>query len=286
MIRGILTCLFFILPVTLALAQTDDGYGLTERTQNRILGVEQDYEAMIQDMVPEFRLVRTLETFPPIEEQTYPLRFDLSDEDKLSASRRNSPPFIVTLHETQTGRPIANCAAPCSLDAPLQRGLIVQLYRFGSDPIHVTAESYHEANDPHPIYLPFNEVDHQLVREKCRAEFEVIRQSVASREASNCVRVPPMMPPEAERSGHCVVAFTVAEDGDTVDVRSRECTEQIFCDPSAKAVRHFIYHPELRYGTPREVRDMETKMMFRLVSEDGTLIPEPDGPMEPCVGSV
>ena len=81
-----------------------------------------------------------------------------------------------------------------------------------------------------------------------------------------------------------MLRFNVDEYGATSDVQTTECTDPVFCKPSAAATRRFIYHPEIRYGELVFANGLETKMTYRLANEDGSIIPEPEGPMQPCIG--
>lgn len=86
-------------------AQTDNSYGLAENIQARIIGVEADYERVIQTKVRQFRLVRRLETFPPIDGKTVSVPVKISKRDLRNVSRENSPPVIATLHDRRPGGP-------------------------------------------------------------------------------------------------------------------------------------------------------------------------------------
>lgn len=266
-------------------AQTHNGYGLADNIQARIMGVEADYERVIKTEVRQFRLVRELETFPPINGKTVSVPVKISEQDLRNVRRENSPPVIATLHDRRTGAPLDNCVAPCTLTSPRMPPGMLTLYRYGSTPVHRGAETSAFFDGGEPIFLGFNEVDHQLERARCAIEFEVIRAAEPTRDAEPCVRVPPLMPTEAQKSGHCKMAFNVSRTGETIDVRTVECTEQVFCEASLASVQRWIYYPKLNYGETAVRLGVESKMSFRLKNAD-VVIPEPDGEMEPCVGSV
>jgi hypothetical protein len=267
-------------------AQTHSDYGLSENIQIRITGIEADYERMIRSNAPKFRLVRQVEPFAPLDGKTLAVPVNISDFDMRNIKRDNSPPAIATLHDRRTGAPLDNCLAPCTLQSPMVPPGILTLYRYGSTPTHRGAEISAFLDPDDKIYLGFNEVDHQIERERCAIEFEVIRATEPTRDAEPCVRVPPLMPANARHSGHCRMAFNVSRAGETIDVRATECTEQEFCEPSLAAIQRWIYYPKLNYGETAVRREVESKMSFRLTNEAGIVIPEPDGDMVPCVGSV
>jgi hypothetical protein len=267
-------------------AQAGNSYGLSDNIETRIMGIESDYERMVQGSAPKFRLVRDVEEFLPIEGRTVAVPVNISDFDMRHINRDNSPPVIATLHDRRTGAPLDNCQAPCTLQSPMIPPGILTLYRYGSVPVHRGAEISAFLDPDDKIQLGFNEVDHQLERERCAMEFKVIRAAEPTREAEPCVRMPPLMPMEAKHSGHCKVGFNISRSGETLDVRAIECTEQEFCEASLAGVQRWIYYPKLNYGETEVRLDVRSKMSFRLTNHAGIVIPEPDGEMEPCVGSV
>jgi len=269
-----------------ALAQADGGYDLSPRIQNRIIGVERDYELSIRAMAPEFRMVRSVEKFSSLEGRTVDVPIKLSDHAIIQISRANSPQVVATLHDRRTGAPLDSCRAPCSLSSPLVPPGVVILYRYGSKPMDVPVESIIFSGDIRPLWLNFNEVDHQVDRERCAKEFEGLRKTEANRDAAPCLRYPPTMPQMATRSGHCDVSLNVSKNGEAIDVVARECTDPVFCEPTVEAVRRWIYYPKLEYGEVVERSDVSSKMTFRLTDPNGKIIPEPEGDMQPCIGDV
>lgn len=270
----------------LALGQVDSGYPLSARIQNRILGVEVDFERMVRTRAPEFTLQRSVESLPAITEKTVDVPIRLLGSEQIKVNRPNSPPVIATLHDRRTGRTLDSCKAPCVLKSPLIPPGMLILYRYGTKPLSISAEIYAFDNKPPPIFLGFNEVDHQIERERCTTEFKVLRIGVVTRDTEACVRVPPRMPDEAQRSGYCRVNFNISRAGDPIDVRADECTEQIFCEPTIEAVRRWIYYPRLQYGETAERMGVVTSISFALTGIGGRKIPGSEDEMQPCVGSV
>lgn len=267
------------------LAQAMSDYDIPVHVMNRILAIEVDDEHGIRGQAPEYRLLRDVEALPPLEGQTKEISIILSDTDLERVTRPNMPPLIATLHDRRSGRPLDNCQAPCTLHTPTVPPGIITFYRYGSRSWYTPAESYVYYDNSAPVYLGFNEVEHQIERDRCAEEFEGIKMLETNRSAEPCVRVPPRMPPEAEHSAYCMATFNISHFGEVMDARVEECTAQIFCEPRLEAIRRWIYYPKLQYGEVRESYGEENKMSYRLTDENGLLIAEPEGEMQPCVGS-
>lgn len=282
----LLISVFSLLFVVPAHSQPVENYGLSVSIQQRIIAEEGDYVRMVRQQAPEFRLVRSAEVSPPIAVRTMDVPIVLRAQGLETINRQNSPPLIATLHDRRTGRPLDNCIAPCVLKSPRIPPGMVTLYRYGSEPVNVGAETYAFTEEVVPVFLGFNEVDHVIERERCAADFEVIRRQESTRDAEPCVRIPPRMPDLATESGHCYVVFNVSPRGEPTDVRADECTSQVFCERTTKAARRWIYYPKLQYGEAVEQLEVRPIMRFALTNSMGQIIPEPTGDMLPCVGSV
>jgi hypothetical protein len=241
---------------------------------------------MVRQKAPLFRLVRDIETLPPIQCGAVDVPITLGERGLEAINRPNSPPLIAALHDRRTGQPLDNCVAPCVLKSPMIPPGMVMLYRYGSEPMSVGAETYAFTDVVDPIFIGFNEVDHQVERERCAKAFVLIREGEPTRDAEACVRIPPNMPDMATASGHCIVVFNISARGEPTDVRTDECTDQVFCEPTTKATRRWIYHLKLQYGEAVERRRVQSTMRFRLTNFRGQVIPEPSEEMLPCVGSV
>ena len=88
------------------------------------------------------------------------------------------------------------------------------------------------------------------------------------------IRIPPQMPPSAERSGHCQMRYNVDLKGQPFDVVATYCTEPIFEGPSVQSVRGWRYPPKIQDGRPVGRTGVESKISFRLTDERGNIIPE------------
>jgi protein TonB len=104
-----------------------------------------------------------------------------------------------------------------------------------------------------------------------RSQFQI---AVSDRDAQPLVRIPPQMPPRAEKSGHCRVKFNVSPEGQPFDVVATYCTERLFERPSVRSVQKWKYNPKIQDGRPVGRTGVESKITFRLADERGNIIPE------------
>lgn len=88
------------------------------------------------------------------------------------------------------------------------------------------------------------------------------------------VRVPPIMPPRANRSGHCRVSFDIGPDGKPYNVRALACSQSLFERAAIRSVGKWVYRPKIENGLPVTRTGLETVIRFRLTDEYGGLIPE------------
>lgn len=242
---------------------------------------------MVQAVAPAFRLIRAVEPFPKLSGKTETVFLKLFEGDLERIRREGSPPAIAAIHERKSGKPLASCALPCTMQAPVDTPTMVTVYRYGSNPAHYKSTRYSRYKKLPLLYLGFNEVDYQVVREECAYTFSTYLNLAKDRETEPCYRLPPLMPSEALESGHCIVSFDVSEYGETLNVLIEECTDSIFCEASMDSVSRWIYHPSIQSGKAVKRFAVESKITFRLASSAGELIPEPENPMmELCIGSV
>ena len=88
------------------------------------------------------------------------------------------------------------------------------------------------------------------------------------------VRIPPIMPSRAERSGHCKVRFDVSPQGQPFNVEAVFCSQQLFARNTVKSVQQWKYHPKVRDGQAITVSGVENIVRFNLTDERGDIIPE------------
>ncbi len=98
--------------------------------------------------------------------------------------------------------------------------------------------------------------------------------AVSDRDAQPLVRIPPIMPPRAEKSGHCKVRFDVSPQGQPFNVVATYCTSSVFRRASIKSVEKWKYNPKIVDGRSVSRKGVESQITFRLSDERGNIIPE------------
>jgi len=88
------------------------------------------------------------------------------------------------------------------------------------------------------------------------------------------LRMKPVMPPRAEKSGHCRVRFDVTPDGQPFNVNAHYCTQSVFKRATIKSVERWKYQPKIAAGLPVSRHGVEAKITFKLADDAGRLIPE------------
>ncbi len=98
--------------------------------------------------------------------------------------------------------------------------------------------------------------------------------AVSDRDAQPLVRIPPIMPPRAEKSGHCKVRFDVSPQGQPFNVAATYCSSNVFKRASVKSVEKWKYNPKIVDGRTVSRKGVESQITFQLTDERGNLIPE------------
>ena len=98
--------------------------------------------------------------------------------------------------------------------------------------------------------------------------------AVSDRDAQPLVRIPPIMPPRAEKSGHCRVRFDVSPEGAPFNVTTTFCTQSLFSRATVKSVQKWKYNPKIVDGRQVARKGVENKVTYRLTDERGRIIPE------------
>lgn len=88
------------------------------------------------------------------------------------------------------------------------------------------------------------------------------------------VRVPPVMPGRAGRSGHVNFKFDVNDEGSPVNIEVVSATEDLFVKPAMKAVKKWKYDPIQDDDNSESRKGIVTKISFRLTDERGRVLPE------------
>lgn len=104
-----------------------------------------------------------------------------------------------------------------------------------------------------------------------RSSFKI---AVSDRDAQPLVRIPPIMPSRAEKSGHCKVRFDVSPEGQPFNVVATYCTKSLFERASTKSVAKWKYNPKIVDGRSVSRSGVESKITFKLTDERGRIIPE------------
>ena len=98
--------------------------------------------------------------------------------------------------------------------------------------------------------------------------------AVSDRDAQPLVRIPPLMPERAEKSGHCRVRFDVSVEGAPFNVSATTCTQSLFKRAAIKSVLKWKYNPKIQEGIAVSYKGVESKITFQLMDDRGRLIPE------------
>jgi len=88
------------------------------------------------------------------------------------------------------------------------------------------------------------------------------------------LRIPPNMPPRANRSGHCRVKFDVSAEGAPYNVQTTYCSQSLFERATIKSVQRWKFKPKISGGLPVPMSGLRNKVTYRLTDERGKLIPE------------
>lgn len=97
---------------------------------------------------------------------------------------------------------------------------------------------------------------------------------VSDRDAQPLVRIPPIMPPRADKSGHCTVQFDVSPEGQPFNVDTTYCTSSVFQRSTIKSVQKWKFNPKIVDGRAVAMSGVVNKVTYRLTDERGNIIPE------------
>lgn len=152
----------------------------------RILSqLEFSIEERLQVSLKDFRLVKRVENFEE--------RFNATNKIQLES---NPVGAIATLHNIHTGEPLESCMTPCNLHVDYVSEYVVMLYKYGHLPYNFSIKYDDEL---FPIWLGKSYIDLEKKHIQCRREFAAAPKT--DRDAQACVRIPPVMPTEAKKSG-------------------------------------------------------------------------------------
>ena len=97
---------------------------------------------------------------------------------------------------------------------------------------------------------------------------------ISDQDETPLFRVEPVMPPRAQRSGHCIVKFNLSADGSPYDITAQSCSQNLFERPSIKAVNKWKYKAKIVEGQRVARKGLTTRLSFNLSDERGRIIPE------------
>lgn len=104
-----------------------------------------------------------------------------------------------------------------------------------------------------------------------------IDSAVMDTNAQPIIRVGGKVPNKAlreGRSGHCLMRFDVDSLGQPFNVSAYACSHSMFAENSVKATKKFKYLPKYKGGVPVNMTGVETKITYRVLDENGRLLPE------------
>jgi len=251
----VLTLLLIFLIVIISLSTA---HAQTRWLTSKLIQLESNIENGIQIKFRDFRLVRKVEIFQE--------RFNATNTIEVSSDPVGA---VATLHNIRTGEPLESCKTPCELNVDYTTTYILMFYKYGHLPHYFPVGNGDEIKD---VWLGKNYVDLERKHINCRKAFKGTKMTDS--DAEPCVRVPPIMPQEAQKSGHCNIIFDVSKEGRPKNIKANYCTEPHFESPSIEAVTWWFYNPKVERGSAVERVGVKTKMSFRLNDEDGRIIDE------------
>jgi len=88
------------------------------------------------------------------------------------------------------------------------------------------------------------------------------------------IRIPPVMPNNAQRSGHCKVRFDVSPNGQPFNIETVFCSDRVFTRNTLKSVGNWKYRPKTKDGLAVTVKGVKNIVRFNLTDARGRIIPE------------
>ena len=87
------------------------------------------------------------------------------------------------------------------------------------------------------------------------------------------VRIPPIFPIRALRTGRTNFIFDLEDSGTPINIRIIDATEEIFVRPTVKAVEKWKYAAKMPGEAESKRKDICSRLTFRLQDERGRVIP-------------
>ena len=206
----------------------------------------------------DFRLVKDVRNYAERFNDRQPLKIE-SDPSEA----------VATLHDISTGEALESCLTPCDLHINQVQEYLLVLYKFAHEPVVFPVGFGDHIGT---VWLGADYLEIAKKHIACYTEF-LDREKIDG-DAEVCLRTPPIMPAEAQKSGHCNVEFDVSKEGRPSNIQTTYCTEELFSAASKQSVSWWFYHPKVERGTSVERKRVSNKITFRLTDEDGQVIPE------------
>jgi len=87
------------------------------------------------------------------------------------------------------------------------------------------------------------------------------------------LRIPPIYPAKAERSGEAIILFDVKDDGSTANIKISSYTEKVFGEAAMKAVSLFTYTPAIGDSNHSKRQSIPIRLIFTLRDGKNEVIP-------------
>ncbi|MDB2438641.1 energy transducer TonB [Hellea sp.] len=243
-----------ILPLLLAVTAHAQSIWLTNHLAENYKGFEDSVRLQLRD----FEIVK--------EPRQFAERFN----DNESVEIKSDPiGAIATLHDISTGEALETCKTPCDLHINRVEEYILVLYKFAHEPVIFPIGFGDEIGT---VWLGANYQEIEQKHLSCYLEF--LGRDKKDTDAEVCLRTPPIMPSDAQKSGHCNVEFDVSVEGRPINIKTTYCTEELFSRPSIQSVGWWFYYPKVERGMAVERSGVTNKITFKLADESGQIIPE------------
>lgn len=220
------------------------------------------FEAKVALEKPNFRLIMREESFEERFNAVNPVTIKTKPEGAIS-----------TLYDFNTGEPLETCKTPCDLHIDNSSLYFAVALKPGHNPYPMIFSGKNEDNTRPEVWLGINYFDMIQKARTCYKDFQDAPK--VDGDVSPCLRVPPVMPPWAEESGHCKVIFDVTAKGRIKNAKTTSCTHDYYKQPSLQSMTWWAYTPKVERGVAVNQIGVPSKISFKLSDENGNLIPEP-----------
>ncbi len=215
-------------------------------------------EVKVKGEYPDFRFLKSLETFPPRPKATKDIKVD-SFEDM----------SLVTLHHKRTGQPLESCTTPCILHGRSNRTYILSMYKDGYIPMIARTGPMNWAKGQKLFFIK-DDTTKLMEQFNCYQAFQ--KSEKVDQGAKPCLRTPPHLPPKIRKSGHCFVSLDVNARGKPQNVKIKSCTDKVLEANSLNAVKEWYYTPKVQNGVAVVQTGLEEKIRYRLDNGKGKVL--------------